>query len=106
MANPILQLIQPRVSGIPDAAWFVQYASGYVQWAQNPTVSLCTRHGIPVEVVDMGADQYTRYLSMATAGWNPALGGIPGVGAASAATLMTAPDAEFADANKALLAQR
>jgi hypothetical protein len=82
--GPILQLIQPVVDGIPDPAWFIQYASGYLQWAQNPQAVLCARLGIAAEVTPMGAEQYNRLMSMATAGWNPALGAIPGVTPTSA----------------------
>jgi hypothetical protein len=74
MANPnankgaILMAIQPKVSTIPNAAWFVQYASGYVQWAQNAQSKMIADLGIKWDVIEMGADQYNRLLAMATNG--------------------------------------
>ena len=74
MANPaankgaILMAIQPQVDGIPNAAWFIQYASGYVQWAQNAQSQMCSELGVPWQVIKMGSDQYNRLMAMATNG--------------------------------------
>ena len=66
--SPVLMLIQPKVPGVDNPAWFVRYSSGHIVWASNAETHWCNANGVSPTEIEMGQDQYDRLIKESQ-GW-------------------------------------